>query len=87
MEMKIKTSTIIRTALLVIAMVNQILSTMGKPILPIDDAQIEVLITTGFSIIMAIMTWWKNNSFTQEAIRGDKEMISLKEMKKEARRG
>lgn len=85
--MKIETGTIVRTVLLVLALINQFLSISGHAVLPIEDAQVEVLLTTGITVVMSVITWWKNNSFTQAAIRGDKEMISLKEMKKEARRG
>lgn len=85
--MKIETGTIVRTVLLVLALINQFLSISGHAVLPIEDAQVEVLLTTGITVVISVITWWKNNSFTQAAIRGDKEMISLKEMKKEARRG
>ncbi len=70
--MKITKGTTIRTALLVLAVVNQVLYMYGKSPLPIEDEQIESFITNGFSIITTIVVWWKNNSFTKKAIRADK---------------
>ncbi len=32
------------------ALINQILSAAGKPVLPIESAQLEQLISTGFTI-------------------------------------
>ena len=74
----VQTSTIIRTVCLVLALVNQILSSMGKPVLPIADEQVEILVSTGATVVMAIWNWWKNNSFTKPAIAADEYMKSLK---------
>lgn len=76
--MKIKTSTIVRTAVLVLALVNQGLSIAGKAILPISDAQLEQLITLIITIAVAVWNWWKNNSFTQAALEGDQLKDRLK---------
>lgn len=77
--MKIKTDTIVRTVLLVLALVNQLLSAMGKPVLPVADGDVEALITTGLTVGASLWSWWKNNSFTQAAILADRHMESLKE--------
>lgn len=69
--MKIKTSTIVRTAILVLALINQALSIAGKAILPISDEQLEQIITLIVTIAVSLWNWWKNNSFTQAAIEGD----------------
>jgi len=69
--MKIKTSTIVRTAILILALINQALSIAGKAILPISDEQIEQVISLICTIAAALWTWWKNQSFTQAAIEGD----------------
>ena len=57
---KISAGTIARTACLLLALTNQILSACGKPILPIESATVAALIA-----------WWKNNSFTQAALAAD----------------
>ena len=74
----VSAATIARTAVLALALINQILSALGKPLLPIDNAQLEQLISTGFTVGAALAAWWKNNSFTAAAIEGDKRMNSLK---------
>ncbi len=74
----INKETIIRTVLLFIALVNQILSSMGKSILPLDDEIISQLISAIFTVSASIWAWWKNNSFTSEAVEADKFMKELK---------
>lgn len=77
--MQVKTSTIIRTLCLILALVNQILSATGKPLLPIEDSQIETVVTETALIITALWSWWKNNSFTKNAIVADEYLKDLKE--------
>lgn len=74
---KIKVATITRTAVLVLALANQILSATGHSPIPVDDAQLEQLISTGITVGAAIWAWWKNNSFTKEAIAADNYLDSL----------
>ena len=74
---KIKVATITRTAVLFLALANQILSATGHSPIPVDDAQLEQLISTGMTVGAAIWAWWKNNSFTKEAIAADNYLDSL----------
>ena len=69
--MNISVGTIARTACLVLALTNQILSAAGKPVLPIQDDQLESLVTTGLTVAASLAAWWKNNSFTPAAIKAD----------------
>jgi len=78
--MRIESGTIIRLVLLVLALANQVLSMMGYPVLPIEDAQLESLVTLGFTLVTSLMGYWKNNSFTKPAIEAD---VYLKELKEE----
>lgn len=64
---KISAGTIARTAVLALALINQLLSALGKPVLPIESAQLEQLISTGFTTVSALVNWWYNNSFTPES--------------------
>ena len=75
---KISAATLARTAVLLLALTNQVLSAMGKPVLPIESAQLEQLISTGFTTVSALVNWWYNNSFTKEAIQADAEFERLK---------
>ncbi len=76
---KISAGTIARTIILLLALINQCLSMAGVSPLPIEDEQVETIITTAWTVIAALIAWWKNNSFTQAALEGDKLMHSLKD--------
>lgn len=76
--MKISKGTIIRTALLLLAIVNNVLALFGKAPLPITNEQLELIISTIFTVVMAVINWWKNNSFTKPAIQGDVLMHRLR---------
>ena len=73
--------TIARTACLLLALANQVLSALGKPVLPIESATVEQLVTAGITTVAALISWWKNNSFTSDAIRADEYMQNLRDMK------
>ena len=79
---KVSAATIARTAALLLALANQILSAFGKSPLPIESSTVEQLvttgITTGFTVCASIVNWWYNQSFTQAAIEGDKTYESVK---------
>ena len=77
-DMKIKPATIARTSVLALALVNQILSVAGLSPLPIDSATLEPWVTTGLTTAAALWAWWKNNSFTPEAIRADELMKEMR---------
>ena len=76
--MNITAGTIARTIILALALINQVLSVTGHPVLPIEDAQIETLVTTGWTVVAALIAWWKNNSFTSAAKAGDEVMKQVK---------
>ena len=76
---KISTATIVRTACLLLALANQVLSAMGKPIIPIESSTVEQLVTAGITTVAALIAWWNNNSFTSAAIQADAEYARLKQ--------
>ena len=78
MNFNLTAGTIARTAVLLLALTNQMLSAMGKSPLPIENTTVEQLVTAGITTIAALIAWWKNNSFTKEAIAADKEYDRLK---------
>ncbi len=75
---KITSGTIIRTLVLILALINQILSSTGHSIIPITDEQIDSIVSILFTVIASLIAWWKNNSFTQAAIEADKIKKNLK---------
>lgn len=76
--MKPSKGTIVRTALLVLAIINNFLSIFGKPVLPITNEQLELIVSTIITVVMSIINWWKNNSYTHAAIEADVYMKRLK---------
>lgn len=69
--MKPSKETIIRTILLIVAIVNQVLTSYGKNPIPFSDEELYSGITAIFTIAVTIWAWWKNNSFTSAAIEAD----------------
>ena len=74
---KISAATVARTACLLLALTNQVLSALGKPVLPIESATVEQLVTAGITTVAALVAWWKNNSFSTNAIKADKYLNDL----------
>lgn len=78
----ITSGTIARTVILLLALINQMLSVAGYALIPIEDGTVETLFSTAWTVVAALIAWWKNNSFTQAAITGDQTMHSLKDVQK-----
>ena len=76
--MKIKTETIIRTIVLILALINQVLAIMGKGQIPITEDEVYQLITLLITIGSALWAWWKNNSFTLPALKADEYLEKLR---------
>lgn len=77
--MNIKKETIIRTVILVVALINQGLTVAGVSLLPISDEQITEFLSLTLTIGASLWAWWKNNSFTKSAIEADEILKQLKE--------
>lgn len=80
---KISAGTIARTVCLILALINMILEFSGKKLIPISDDQVYELVSLVFTIITSIVGFWKNNSFTEEAIIADELMHELKATNKD----
>ena len=78
-KMNITSGTIARTIILVLALLNQLLTATGHSVINISDESVNALISTGFTIVTAVIAWWKNNSFTQSALKADEVMREEKE--------
>lgn len=76
--MKVSGQTIARTAVLILALVNQVLAIVGVNPLPLSDNTVYETVSLVFTIAASVWAWWKNNSFTKEAFKADE---ILKEMK------
>ena len=51
---------------------------LGKSPLPIDNEQLQQVVSTLITVVVAIINWWQNNSFTKEAIAADKLYAELR---------
>lgn len=77
--MKVTGETIARTVILALALINQVLTMCGVNPLPFIDNQVYEFITLAFTLGASLWAWWKNNSFTKNAIKADEYLTELKE--------
>ena len=80
--MKIDKQTVIRTAVLFVALINIILQIFGIKTLPIDNELISQTVSVIFLLGGSISAWWKNNSFTEKARLADEYLKKLKNVEK-----
>ena len=73
--------TMIRTIILVIALINQILICFKINPLPFSNEEIYTALSTIVTAAASVWAWWKNNSITKNAIKADKYLKELKEQK------
>ena len=78
MENRISAGTIARTMVLLLALTNQVLGLCGIQTIPLEDEDINALVTTLWTVTAALVAWWKNNSFTRAALAGDAAMKEAK---------
>lgn len=77
--MTITKETLITTIILVLALTNQVLQMFGISPIPIEDEQVQSIISILFTIASSLWAWWHNNSITKEAQAGDIIKDALKE--------
>lgn len=75
---KVTPETIARTIILVIALANTILTMSGKNPLPFADDDIYTAVSIIATLAATAWAWWKNNSFTSNAIKADEYLKKLK---------
>ncbi|MCY8234815.1 phage holin [Priestia endophytica] len=82
---KIDKGTLIRSVLLFVALINQTLIMMGKPVIPVEEGQITSFVdgiylvgSIALTIVTSIAAWWKNNFITK---KGKAQKVALREKK------
>ena len=78
MKNKVTAGTIARTVALAVTLLNTILTAAGKNPLPFSDTDVYSGVTAAATVVTAIIAWWKNNSFSKEAIKADEYMNELR---------
>ena len=79
--MKISKGTIVRLIAVLFVIVNLILKAVGKPIVDVDEGTILAFVEAVITIAVIVVSFWKNNSFSQAAIKADEFLKKLKEGK------
>ena len=74
----IKSDTIIRTVVLGISLINQIIVMCGLNPLPFADDEIYAFVSTLVTVAAAVWSWWKNNSITKSAQAADEVKNAIK---------
>lgn len=74
----------IRLSLLILALVNQVLAAKGLSPLPIEEGQVENLVSSAVTIVVGFLAYYKNNNHTEEARIGTKVG---REMKRQIKNG
>ncbi len=78
--MSISKGTIVRTISLVIVIINMILKKCGVDIINVSESQILTVVEMIIELAVIIVAFWKNNSYSQNAIKADEFLKNLKEM-------
>lgn len=81
--MKCTKETMVRTVFLLLSLVNQVLTGLGKNPLPFSDEAIYEALSAVATVAASLWAWWKNNSFTTAAVQAD---VYLEKLKKRAER-
>lgn len=75
---KITKGTIVRTISLVIVLINIILKHFGIDVINVTENEILTLVEAVIEVAVIVISFWKNNSFTQDAIKADEFLKNLK---------
>lgn len=70
----VSAQTWVRTTVLILALVNQALVVFGITKIEVEIETWTQYVSYAFTVITAIWSWWKNNSFTLKAQEADKSL-------------
>lgn len=73
----INKGTIARTIAVIAVLINQFLIMFGKEQLPFTEDEIYQGVSMVLTVGATLWAWWKNNSFTKEAIKADEYKKNL----------
>lgn len=78
---KIKLHTWVSIIMVIIAIINYVLTAMGKPIINLGEDTITYGVNTVLNLIFIGFPMWKNNSVTENAIIVDDVLYMLRDGK------
>lgn len=76
--MSVSKGTIVRTIMMFLVIGNIILQHLGYDIIDVDESTILTAIELLIEVAVLIVGWWKNNSFSENAIKADEFLQKLK---------
>lgn len=76
--MKVTKSTIVRTILVVLVFINFILEKCGIDVIHANESTIVMFVETAIEIAILAVGFWKNNSFSPNAIKADEFLQDLR---------
>lgn len=76
--MQISKGTIARTISIVLVLVNIVLKQFGIDAINVSESEILTFIEALIEVAIIVVSFWKNNSFTQNAIKADEFLKTLK---------
>lgn len=77
--MKISKGTIVRTIAILLVIVNMVLQRFGLDVINVDESAILTFVEVLIEIAIIVVGFWKNNSYSENAIRADEFLKELRE--------
>ncbi len=78
MKMRVTKGTIIRTIMLALVIINMILKKLGFDVLNIEEDTVTGFVSALLEIAIIVVSFWKNNSFSENARKADEYLGELR---------
>lgn len=75
---RVSAETIIRTVVLAVTLINSVLTAAEKNPLPFAENELYDILSSLATLGASVWAWWKNNSFTKNAIEADEALNNMK---------
>lgn len=76
--MAITKGTIVRTICIAIVIINLILQKLGIDVINVSESTVLSAVEMLIEVAVIIVGFWKNNSYTEKAIKADEFLQNLK---------
>lgn len=77
--MTISKSTIVRTIMIILVVINIVLEKCGVDVIPTDESTILMVVETLLEIATIGAGFWYNNSYSKKALKAQKFLEQLRE--------